>query len=196
MYLRLVTTLAALLYCLPCLAFPVQVTVSDSRGAPLSNALVILQDLTHQERELTRVLTGREGKVAMPELGPGLYRVIVTYPYSQWQTAVREFLVRDKPVAIDLRMSQTSSDDDLPVSIGQLTVRVLGANGALVVGARVLVRDAHADPHSEHWGTTDTQGTVTLELTLQPSAILVVDREQLYEFPTAGLGTERTLRLK
>ncbi len=196
MYLRLATTLAALLYRIPCLAGPLHVTISDSRGTPLKNALVILQDLTHQQRELTRVLTDPEGEAAMPELKPGLYRVIATDPYSRWQPAVREFLVRDKPVMIDLRMSELQGYDNLPVAIGQFTVHVLGPNGRPVVGARVLVRDAYADPHSEHWGTTNARGSAVLELTLQPAVILILDRDQLYEFATSGLETERTLRLK
>ncbi len=196
MYLRIIITLAGLLYCLPCMAAPVQVTIKDSRGTPLKSALVILQDLNRQERELTRVLTDNEGRAALPELNPGLYRVISTYPYSHWQTAVREFLVNDKPVVIDLTMPGMQGYDDLPVSIGQLTVHVLRPNRVPVAGARVLVRDADADPNSEHWGTTNAQGTVTLDLTLQPAVIVVVDRDQLYEFPTAGLETERTLELK
>jgi hypothetical protein len=196
MYLRIFITLTALLYCVPCSAVPVQVSITDSRGAPLKSAMIILQDLTHQERELTRVLTGEEGNADLPELSPGLYRVITTYPYSHWQTVVREFLVRDKAVRIELRMSEMQGYDDLPVSIGQLTLHVLGPNGAPVGAARVLVRDAYADPHSEHWGNTNAQGTVVLELTLKPAVILIVDRDQLYEFPTSGLETERTVRLK
>ena len=74
--------------------------------------------------------------------------------------------MNDKPVKLQLRMTETQSLDNLPVSIGQLTVHVLNTNGQPAVGARVLVRDAEARPGSEHWGTTNLQGNTTLELTL------------------------------
>jgi hypothetical protein len=185
-----------LIGCVPCLAAQVAITVTDSKGVPLKSALVIVQDLQNQDRELYRALSDEHGTVASHTLTPGLYRAISTYPYSHWQTDVREFLVAADPVKVQLRLAQAEGFDTTPISIGTLTVHVLDANGRPAAGARVLVRDADANPDSEHWGTTNAQGTTTLELTLTPAVLVVVYRDQLYTFPTAGLDTERTLRLK
>jgi hypothetical protein len=179
-----------------CVASQVQITVADARGQPLKNALVIVQDLNHKEHELFRTLTDDAGAIAPHELAPGLYRAIGTYPYSHWRTSIREFLVRDTPVKVELQMEAAEGLDDLPVSIGTLTVHVQDANGQPAAGARVLVRDAEAHPSSEHWGTTNAQGTTTLDLSDTPSTLVVVYRDQLFTFPTDAWDTERTLRLQ
>jgi hypothetical protein len=181
---------------LPCVAAQVSVTAANPNGTPLKDALVIVQDLQHQDHELFRALTDEQGNIPVHTLSPGLYRAIGTYPYSHWQTDVREFLVNDTAVKVQLRLPQAESLDATTVSIGTLTVHVLDASGHPAAGARVLVRDADANPDSEHWGTTNAQGTTTLELSLTPAVLVVVYRDQLYAFPTGGLDTERTLRLK
>ncbi len=197
MLLPTIRILAVWLFCsIPCLAVQVQVAVVTSSGKPLQGALVIVQDLQHGDRELFRSLTDQDGVISARTLDRGLYRAIATYPYSQWQTAVQEFLVRDQPVKVTLRLSRAESLDNTMVSIGRLTVHVLNANGLPAEGARVLVRDADANPSSEHWGTTNEQGTTTLDLTLNPAVLVVVYQDKLYFFPTSGLDTERTLRLK
>ena len=185
-----------LLSCGTCAAAEVQVAVADAQGHPLKDALVIVQDLNHGEHELFRALTADTGQIAPRSLQPGFYRAISTYPYAHWKTSVREFLVRDQPVKVRLQMESGESLDDLPVSIGRLTVHVLDAHGQPAAGARVLVRDAEAHAYSEHWGSTDAQGTTTLEMSDTPSTLLVVYRDQLSTFPTSGWETERTLRLK
>lgn len=177
-------------------AAEVSIAIKSEQGTPLKNALVIVQDLNKGEHELFRVLTNDAGESAPHTLAPGLYRAIATYPYSNWQTSVREFLVHAERLTIDLRMSQALALDDLPVSIGQLTVHVLDVAGRPAAGARVLIRDADAHRYSERWGTTDAQGTTTLELTDTPSTLIVVYRDQIYAFPANAVETERTLRLK
>ena len=127
---------------------------------------------------------------------PGVYRAIAVLPYSHRENSVSEFLVHDAPVNLQLHMAEAQGLDDLPVSIGELTVHVVGPNGQPAVGARVLVRDAEAHPDSEHWGTTNAQGSTTLELNLTPAVLLVVYRDQLYTFPADSYETQRTLRLK
>jgi hypothetical protein len=109
---------------------------------------------------------------------------------------VREFLVLDQPVALDVRMAETESYDDLPVSIGDLKVHVVAPDGRPAQGARVLVRDAEADPDSETSEITDAEGNVTLHLAKQPDVLLVVYQDHLYSFPANGLDTERVVRLK
>ncbi len=185
-----------LMSCASCVAAQVTVTVTDPKGTPLKDALIIVQDLQGQHHELFRALTDEQGTIPPHTLNPGLYRAIGTYPYSHWETDVREFLVRDDPVKVQLRLSPAAGLDATAVSTGTLTVHVLDANGQPAAGARVLVRDAHADPDSEHWGTTNAQGTTTLALSLTPAVLVVVYRDQLYSFPASGFDTERTLRLK
>lgn len=185
-----------LIGCVPCVAAQIAVTVTSSSGTPLKDALVIVQDLQHQDRELFRALTDEHGSIPQHTLSPGLYRAIGTFPYSHWQSDVQEFLVHDEAVKVQLRLPQAESLDATAVSIGTLTIHVLDANGHPAAGARVLVRDAEANPESEHWGTTNAQGTTPLELTLNPAVLVVVYRDQLYLFPAGGFDTERTLRLK
>lgn len=186
-----------LLSCTNCLAVPVQVTVTSSNGRAVKGALVIVQALGPPQRELFRELTNDAGQIPPHALAPGLYRAISTYPYGHWRTGVQEFLVNNQPVKVDVAMSPTQSlDDDIPVSIGQLTVHVVTSTGQPAMGARVMVRDAEAHSNSEHWGTTSAQGITTLELSDQPSTLIVVYHDQLYKFATSGLETEQTLRLK
>ncbi|HUI85464.1 MAG TPA: Ig-like domain-containing protein [Candidatus Binatia bacterium] len=197
MYFRISFSLLLCLLCsLKAVAAEVQVVVIDGRGNGLNDALVIVQELGDHQREVFRALTDERGNISPHALEPGLYRAIATYPYSQRETTVREFLVRDQPVKVQLRMAAGQSIEDLPVSIGRLTVHVVDANGQPATGARVLVRDAEAHSGSEHWGTTNAQGTTTLELTMTPAVLVVVYRDHLYSFPASGLDTERTLRLK
>lgn len=188
--------LISLLVCANCAGAPVQVEVKGRQGQALKDALVIVQDLNGKEHELFRALTDEAGAIAPHDLAPGFYRVISTYPYSQYQTRVHEFLVRDTRMQVVLEMDEAQGLDDLPVSIGRLTVNVLDANGKAAAGARVLVRDAEAHPSSEHWGTTNAQGTVSLDLSDTPSTLVVLYRDRLYSFPTTALDTERTLRLE
>lgn len=195
-FLTLAVLAAGLTVALPMFGAQVDISVSDSGGTPLKGTLVIVQDLQRQERELFRVLTDEHGKIPTRTLDPGLYRAIGTYPYGQWRNNVREFLVRDAPVKVQLQLAQSNGMDSINVAIGQLKVTVLDAAGKPADGARVLVRDVNATPQSEHWGTTDAQGHTTLELTVDPAALVVVYRDQLYSFAASGLDTERTLRLK
>jgi len=190
--------LLLLLFCpsLRCFAIRVQVTVTDPQQKALPDALVILQELGPPERDILRALTNQAGAVTPQDFAPGLYRAIVIFPYSRWQTGVREFIVNRSPVTVALKMQETQSLDMLPVSVGQMTVRVLDANGHPATGARVLIRDEQAHASSEHWGTTDAQGATTLELSGEPSRLIVVYQDKLYSFPADGFDTERTLRLE
>ena len=157
--------IVCLICCVPCLAAQVEIAVTGANGAALKDALVIVQDLQGKDdRELFRALTDVRGNIPPHTLAPGVYRAIAVFPYSHRENSVSEFLVRDAPVNLHLRMAESQGLDDLPVSIGQLTVHVISPNGQPAVGARVLVRDAEAHPGSEHWGTTNAQGSTTLEL--------------------------------
>ena len=193
-YLRLF--LLSILFCLPSFAAQVIVAVATTDGKPLPDALVIVQDLDHREREAYRALTDAQGTTPPRELPPGLYRAIGTYPYSRWRSDVREFVITEQPVRIKLSLPEASTFDAVTVAIGRVGIRVVDAAGRPAAGARVLVGDANATPQSEHWGTTDAKGQTSLELTLEPAVLLVVYKNRLYSFPANASDTERTLQLK
>ena len=182
---------SALLY-----AAQVTVHVAGSNGAALNGVLVIVQDLHgNTEQELSRELTDQDGAVTLDDVEPGLYRAIATDPYRSWQTEVEEFLVKDKPVTVTLRLAPRATDDPVLTSVGSLTVRVLDASGRPAVGARVLLRDAEAHPHAERWGTTDDKGTVTLDVTQNSSVLIIVYNGAVHKFPANSFDTEQTVRL-
>ncbi len=178
-------------------AVPVTVNVTGTNGTALDKALVIIQRLNEgSEPELSRELTNSDGAVTLNDAAPGLYRAIATDPYRSWKTEVEEFLVKDKPVTVTLRLERQATDDPVIASVGRLTVHVLDAAGKPAVGAHVLLRDAYAHPHAEHWGTTDAQGSVTLDVTANSSVLVIVYNGQLYKFRANSYDTERTIHLR
>ncbi len=180
----------------PAFAIPVIVHVTGANGGPLKAALVIIQDLrSTTERELSRELTDNAGDVAVNLAEPGLYRAIATDPYRSWKTEVEEFLVKQKPVTVTLELARQTTDDPVVAAVGRLEVRVLDAAGDPAAGARVLLRDGTAHPHAEHWGTTDAQGTVSLDVNAGSSVLVILYDGQLYKFPANSYDTERTIRL-
>lgn len=185
-----------LLVSAPAFAIPVMVHVTGANGAALSGALVIVQDLHgNTEQELSRELTNQNGEVTLDNLEPGFYRAIATDPYRSWKTEVEEFLVKDKPVTVTLRLARQITDDPVVAAVGRLTVHVLDSAGNPAAGARVLLRDADAHPHAEHWGTTDASGTVNLDVTANSSVLVIVYNGELYKFPANSYDTERTVHL-
>ena len=197
MQLRSIRALVAcLFFCAASATAQVQIAVANPNGAPLKDALVIVQSLEPSEHELFRALTDEAGKIPQHNLEPGLYRAICVFPYSRWRSDVREFLVNTGPVKLQMQLPAKVVEEAITVSVGTLTVHVLDAKGQPVAGARVLVRDVEADADSEHWGTTNAQGVVSLELTSTTAVLVVVYRDQLYTFPVQTWETERTVRLK
>ena len=196
-FARRAAVFALLAMCsVPLLAAPVTIHVTGTNGAPLQGALVIVQSLhSNTEQELSRELTNDGGDISLSEVSPGLYRAIATDPYRSWRTEVEEFLVEDEPVAVTLRLQRQGTDDPVVASVGRLTVHVLDANGNPTAGARVLLRDAGAHPHAEHWGMTDAGGMVTLDVTENSSVLIVIYQGELYRFPANSYDTERTVRL-
>jgi 5-hydroxyisourate hydrolase-like protein (transthyretin family) len=180
----------------PGFATPVTIHVTGANGAPLPGALVIIQNLpSNTEQELSRELTNEDGEVTLKSVEPGLYRAIATDPYRSWQTEVEEFLVKEQPVTVSLRLERQATDDPVVASVGSLTVHVLDAGGNPAAGATVLLRDSAAHPHAEHWGRTDVSGSVTLDVTANSSVLVIVYNGQLYKFPANSYDTERTIHL-
>ncbi len=180
----------------PAFATPVRVHVTGPSGSPLKGALVIIQDLHGDtEREFSRELTDAAGDISLDNVEPGLYRAIATDPYRSWKTEVEEFLVKDQPATVNLALARQITDDPVVAAVGKLTVHVLTSTGTPAAGARVLLRDAEAHPHEEHWGTTDAKGDVSLDVT-QNSSVLVIDYGgRLHKFPANSYDTERTVHL-
>ena len=196
-FVRYAFALAWLAMCsAPMFAAPVTIHVSGANGDSLKGALVIVQDLrSDTEQELSRELTDEAGDVALNNVEPGLYRAIATDPYRSWKTEVEEFLVKEQPVTVSLRLERQDNDDPVVASVGRLTVHVLDSAGTPAAGARVLLRDAAAHSHAEHWGTTDASGSVTLDVTANSSVLVVVYDGQLFKFPANSYDTERTVHL-
>jgi hypothetical protein len=177
-------------------AAPVTIHVTGANGASLQGALIIIQNLpSNAEQELSRKLTDQDVEVVLSNVGPGLYRAIATDPYRSWKTEVEEFLVKDQPVTVSLRLERQASDDPEVATVGMLTVHVLDSAGNPVPNARVLLRDAAAHPHAEHWGTTDATGTVSLDVTANSSVLVIAYNGELYKFPANSYDTERTIHL-
>ena len=158
-------------------AIPVTVAAQDPSGAPLKNELVIIQDLDHSEREITRGLTNENGAISPLNLHPGVYRAIVTAPYGLWKTKIQEFLVNDAPVrlTVEVEVMPTRGYGDI-VLVGTRHVRlqVLTSDGRPAVGASVLARDEDATLYLERWYRTDTSGEATIEAVGQPLVLVVI----------------------
>lgn len=162
---------------------PVTVTVEDASGAPLKDELVILQDLTDREHEITRYLSDQNGHVPPFDLAPGLYRVIATAPYGSWETEVREFIVPQRPsgsgrptdLVVKLKPMATHGQGDI-VTLGTTRADILVElpNGRPAAGARILVRDTSATLSLERWSVTDENGRATIELVGNPTVVVVV----------------------
>ncbi len=181
----------------PLFAVPVSIHVVGSNGEPLAGALIIVQHLQNTaEHEVSRELTNAQGQAELKDLQPGLYRAIATDPYRSWRTEVREFLVKDQPVTIDLQLTHEATDDPDVAVVGRLTVHVLDASGEPAQDAEVLLRDAEAHPDSEYWGTTNASGRVSLDVTANSSVLVVIYDGRLYRFPANSVDTERMVRLR
>lgn len=160
----------------------VTVVVEDSTGVALKDELVIVQDLHNREREVLRVLTDKSGKIPAIDLGPGLYRAIATTPYGPWQTEVQEFLVGENPMhlALHVRPMPTHGYGDIVVvRTKKKKLKVLTPDGQAASGAEVYVRDRDATLHLERFYKTNTAGEADIELTGDPTVVVVVLGESL-----------------
>jgi len=157
-------------------AASVDVTVVDSSGAPLKDALVILQALD-QHGEVCRSLSDNQGRACLMNLNAGLYRVIGTMPYGAWTTTVREFIVNEPAASLKVSMSPQpthGAGDVVLVGAPIIDVRVLGPNGEPVANADVLVRDREASLHLERRYRTDASGRARVDLVSSPTVIIAV----------------------
>jgi len=176
----------------------VDLVVHDSAGAPVKDELVIVQDLYNQEHEVLRVLTDVEGKIPTLDLRPGLYRAIGTAPYGVWQTEVQEFLVGKTPMRVKLSVGPipTHGNGDIVIAgTEKKRLKILKANGQPASGAEIYVRDRAATLHLERRYEANTQGEVEIELTGDPTVVVVVLGDFLTTRETNDKGDELTIRL-
>jgi hypothetical protein len=161
---------------------PVTIRVEDVQGSALHNELVIVQDLDNSEHEVLRALTDGNGNLPPLPLPPSLYRVIVTAPYGLWQTSVREFLVREKPVGLTVRVEGVSTHgngDFVLVSAPRAQLQVFRPDGQPASGASILVRDRDATLYLERWYEADAKGAASIELVGDPTVVVVVSGDLL-----------------
>jgi hypothetical protein len=161
---------------------PVNIQVEDASGAAVKNELVIVQDLENHEREVLRVLSDLNGQVPQLDLKAGLYRAIATNPYGVWNTEVREFLVKQSPVKLVLKvepMGSHGNGDIVTIGAPDAELQVLSADGQPARGATILARDKEASLHLERWYKTDANGMAKIELVDSPTIVVVVYREQI-----------------
>jgi len=158
-------------------AAAVDVSVVDSSGAPLKDALVILQVLDPQQREVCRSLSDSQGQACRMSLDAGLCRVIATTPYGLWTTTIREFMVREPATDLAVSMSPQpahGAGDVVLVGADTVDVRVMGPNGEPAANAEILVRDREATLHLERRYRTDPSGRARVELVSKPTVVIAV----------------------
>jgi len=156
--------------------------VEDASGASLKDELIIVQDLDHHEQEVFRSLTDQDGVIASAGLQPGLYRAIAIAPYTAWQTEVKEFWVRDRPLRVTLRIKPAPTHgygDVLVLNAARVSIRVLESSGRPAASTSILARDALATPYLERWYTTDNEGKANIELVADPLVLVVVRDDTL-----------------
>jgi hypothetical protein len=144
-------------------AAPMRVKVVDRTEAAFPDVLVIVKSLDGKG-EVGRALTDATGSVPERELTPGLYRVIATCPYGICETKIFEFLIRDVPVQLDLKLDVLPTRGDV-VQVGpsrSLKVEVVDQEGRPTRLARILVRDP--DAQNERWYKTGSDGSAIVEL--------------------------------
>ena len=155
------------------LCSPIRIRVVDPTGAPIPNVLVILKSLDGQGEQF-RALSGADGFVASVQGLPGLYQAIATSPYSYWKTAIKEFLVGNKPVLVELRVESlpTHGYGDKVVVGTRINLTLLGSDGNPLPKTWIYVRDPLA--RLDLSVTTDAFGKATFELIGDPTVLIIV----------------------
>lgn len=151
-----------LLVCSEASASPVHLRVMDQSGAPFPDVLVIVKSLSGKG-EIFRALTDRAGSVPERDLPTGLYRAIATCPYGICETKIREFLVGDIPVKLELKVDISPSRGNVAL-VGpsdSIRIEVLDAQGRPAPSAEVLVRDSNAE--YEKWYKANGEGETDVE---------------------------------
>jgi hypothetical protein len=142
--------------------------------------LVIVRSLESGKGEMSRDLSAPDGSVPPLNLAPGLYEAIATYPYGNWLTQVKDFLVLDKPVAIEFSLNSESVNAVSGNRI-HLSVLVLDREGHPVPNAWIIGRDPEA-----HFGNTtksDNHGRATVDIPSDRAEVTVLHNGGSYVQP-------------
>lgn len=174
-FVRLLTLLAYALF--PSVGHSSAVRTVDQSGAPIPNVLVIMQSFDGKG-EIGRYLSDENGRTPRFQLGPGLYRLILTCPYGLCRTSVREFLGAEAPSEIVEKVELKPSDlNGQVLGAPKLRVKVFSSEGKPELGAHVLVRDPKAK--WEKWYVTDGEGSAVIELIGDPTVVVIVGSQSV-----------------
>jgi hypothetical protein len=161
-------------------ATPVTVTIKDPAGAEgIAKVLVIVRSLQSHglNGEILRDLSGSDGSVPTVDLQPGLYQAVAMYPYGPWITQARDFAVREKPVAIELRLNGAAVNR-VRITDSDLHVHVEDDDGRPVSKAWVIGRDP--DATSTYVSKTDERGQATVKIPFGSAEITVIHDETVH----------------
>jgi len=143
----------------------------DPAGAKgLGKILIIVQDLDGTG-DVLRTLSDSKGLIPPVDLSAGTYRVIATFPYGYWFTQVREFVVSDKPVDVELHMDG-GAVNRVPYPGVKLRIAVINRDGKPVEGASVLGRDPYATIN--RWDQTDAHGQASVTIGVNGADVVVI----------------------
>jgi hypothetical protein len=147
----------------------VRAIAADGEG--VSKVLVIVRAPSNPGYEVLRALTEADGSVPEVNVQPGLYEAIATDPYGEWLTAVKDFVVTDAPVKLDLRLDFVQ---DQSISLGFIdwNVRVVDKQGRPVNDAWITAR-TEGEP-AVGATATDINGHATIEIPFDYPAIVTV----------------------
>lgn len=158
----------------------IHVTVQDESGAALPDALVIVESLDNR-LQTVRYLSGKDGNTPTMELKPGLYRVIVTYPYGPWQTVIREFSLPDGADEVTVRIPGRPSDEyGEIVGAPQVKLIVESQDHNPLSGVPVLIRTK--DAIREAWYETDKTGGTTISVVASHLVAVVLYEHKAYSY--------------
>lgn len=146
------------------------VDVVDPTGAGLAKAYVVVR-MVEPWHEIARGATDEAGHGPAVAVRPGLYQVVVIYPYAGWYgkdeagnfqpAAVEEVLVKSR--SIHLRVTLWAAAIDRKILGGvALRVALASRSGGPAAGVLILARNPQATYNV--FGRTDARGVATLEV--------------------------------
>jgi hypothetical protein len=92
-------------------------------------------------------------------------------------------------------MPTHGNGDIVTVGTKKKKLKVLNSNGQGASGAEIYTRDRGATLHLERWYRTNTQGEAEIELTSDPTIIVIVLGDSLTTRETNDKDGELTVRL-
>lgn len=172
--------LAAVLLCESFCAAETKLQVLDPSKAPFPNVLVIIKYL-EDGGESGRYLSDAEGRIPDLQLKAGLYRFILTCPYSICKTTIFEVLGARASGELVLDLPVKSTDEyGLLVGAPRVPLSVVLADHKPFAKAQVLIRNAEAS--REQWVETDGEGRVDVVLLSDPTIAVIVHRGRVFRY--------------